>query len=615
MTARPASLETGSGPFRFRGVVEFDAISPEIAVSPTARGGVSSWQSAGVDVAWREDRADVAASERAIVIALGRMDNGSKTDARDWLQRYDDRGEDAAHDAAGAFAVVVVDLRARRVLLFVDRFAIETLCYRTEPGRIAFSDRACDVPGRSDVLDSQAIYDYLYFHAIPAPHTIFAGVLRVDRAQFVVAASDGVRAATYWHPAFVEDDRRDREGRLHEFVDIVKTSVARASDDATACFLSGGTDSSTVAGMLTRVRGKPAAAYSIGFDAAGYDEMAYARIAARHFGLAHHEYYVTPDDVVDAVPKLARSFDQPFGNSSVVPAYYCALRAREDGFTHMLAGDGGDELFAGNARYALQSVFELYHALPKPLRQNVFDPAALDWPLFRRVPGFRHIGGYIRHSRHPMPDRLETFQLLDRLAHEDMFEPDYLARIDETQPLAEQRREWQASSATTLINRMLAYDWKYTLADNDLPKVRQATQAASVTVAFPLLTAALTDFSLSVPPEWKLKRWKLRWFYKEALRGFLPPEILRKKKHGFGLPFGNWMLAHAGLHALAEDSLSAFARRGIMRQPFLERLLRVHLRDVPAYYGEMVWIVMMLEQWLRVQDEVTTMTSIRASSA
>ena len=136
-----------------------------------------------------------------------------------------------------------------------------------------------------------------------------------------------------------------------EFRRLLRDAVARRLDGSVpACFLSGGTDSSTVAGMIREVSGQPAHTYSIGFEAEGYDEMAYARIAARHFGCEHHEYYVTPADLVRSIAEVAASYDQPFGNSSALPAYYCAKVAREQGVTRMLAGDGGDELFGGKSR-------------------------------------------------------------------------------------------------------------------------------------------------------------------------------------------------------------------------------------------------------------------------
>ena len=122
---------------------------------------------------------------------------------------------------------------------------------------------------------------------------------------------------------------------------------------------------------------------------------------------------------------------------------------------------------------------------------------------------------------------------------------------------------------------------------------------AGIAVAYPLLTDRLTDFSMALPPDWKLRRFKLRWFFKEALRGFLPEEILTKKKKGFGLPFGVWTTRTPALRELVEDSLNTLAKRGIVRPDFIHKLMNDHLPEHPGYYGEMVWILTMFEQWLR----------------
>jgi asparagine synthase (glutamine-hydrolysing) len=181
---------------------------------------------------------------------------------------------------------------------------------------------------------------------------------------------------------------------------------------------------------------------------------------------------------------------------------------------------------------------------------------------------------------------------------DDLFEPAFLRAVDPAQPLAQQRTTWDACGAAALINRMLCYDWKFTLADSDLPKVRAATALAGVGVGYPLLSRGLTDFSLALPPDWKVRGTKLRWFFKDALRDFLPQAILRKRKHGFGLPFGPWLLEHAPLRRLAEESLAGVAKRGVVRAPFVDDLMTTLLPSAPGYYGELVWLLMMLEQWL-----------------
>lgn len=605
---------------RLRGRVDFEALHRSFPDPGDVRtsDGRGSLEAPGLVLDWDARQVDVGVRDGVVAVAIGRGrdDTASGAEALRWIDRYQKRGEGAAVDVGGGFAAVIIDCIHASVVLVVDRFGIETLCYKAGERSIAFADAAHEVPGSSRSVDPQAILDYLYFHVIPAPRTIYGDVLRIEPAHRVIASADSMLAQPYWEPRFIEDDHSRLEQRMHQFVELVRTCVAmEADDERTACFLSGGTDSSTIAGMLTRIRGEPAHAYSIGFEAEGYDEMAYARIAARHFGLAHHEYYVTPDDLVAAIPNVAQSFDQPFGNSSVLPAYFCALRAREDGFTRMLAGDGGDELFGGNSRYALQSAFQAYHAIPAPLRRAM-EPVA-DTAAFRKVPGLRQIGGYVRHARAPMPDRLNAFNLLRFTGEDALLDPQFRTSIDLQAPLAQQRATWQASSAGSFLNRMLAYDWKYTLADSDLPKVRAATQLAGVGVGYPFLAQPLVDLSLGVPPRWKVRGHKLRWFFKRALRGFLPAEILRKRKHGFGLPFGPWLVRHQALQALARDSLDGLAQRGVIRRTFPIELMERRLAEAPRFYGELVWILMMLEQWLGAQttrgsETLATSTATKA---
>jgi len=544
-----------------------------------------------------------ATSEGHLCVAAGcpRFPNAppGDNDAARWLALYARHGKAAAAQVAGGWSVVIVTPARGMCFLAVDRFAVQTACYAEEDSRIAFAEQADEVPALDRSLDAQSLYHYLHFHMIPAPRTVFQKVRRLPAAHYL--AADGERTTThcFWQPRFDEQQRTGFKSARAEFLLLVENSVrSEITGGRIGTFLSGGTDSSTVAGMLCRATGTACDTYSIGFDSEGYDEMEYARLASRHFGTRHHEYYVTPDDLVTGIPAVAQYQDQPFGNSSVVPAYFCARMAKADGMSHLLAGDGGDELFGGNSRYATQRVFDAYRHVPAPLRRAILEPLLADanWP--RKIPGLRQAGGYMRHSRIPLPDRMETFNLIDRLGPENVMTAAFLADIDREAPLEQRRETWSACQADTLINRMLAYDWKFTLADSDLPKVRGATRMADISVGFPLLDDALTNFSLALDPEWKLKKLKLRWFFKESLRGFLPEAIITKKKHGFGLPFGPWTVRHAALRKLAEGSLDSLVERGMVRGDFVRELFARHLPEHPCYYGEMVWILMMLEQWL-----------------
>ncbi|EHR71994.1 asparagine synthase (glutamine-hydrolyzing) [Burkholderiales bacterium JOSHI_001] len=523
----------------------------------------------------------------------------SQGSAAAWAALAGEPGLDAAlASVSGSFAFGLQD-RTGRTVLAVDRFGIETLCYRVVDGKLRFAARADDLADSQTPIDPQALFDYLYFHVIPSPRTIFEGIYRLPAAHMAVFDQGQLSIRPYWVPQFHEPASANYADLRTQFLDLVQASVADQLDASkAACFLSGGTDSSTVAGMIGKVRGEPADCYSIGFEAEGYDEMAYARLAAKHFGVRHHEYYVTPDDLVRNIPRLAAHHDQPFGNSSALPAFCCAEVARADGVTRLLAGDGGDELFGGNSRYATQRVFGWYDLVPGGLRSGLMEP------LFERtfvgsLPLLRKGRSYIEQAKVPMPDRLQMYNLLRRLDMDQVLSGEFLSRVNREAPLALQRQVWQQAQTDRGINRMLAYDWRFTLAENDLPKVRGSTQLAGVSVGYPLLDQRLLDFSLALPAEYKLKGLKLRWFFKEALRGFLPDEIITKSKHGFGLPFGAWATRHAPLRALAGESLAGLAERGLVRPSFLRKLTDELLPQHPGYYGEMVWILMMLEQWLR----------------
>lgn len=499
---------------------------------------------------------------------------------------------------AGSYAVVLLDLHLRTALLACDRFAIQSLCYARDGSRLIFGDRADTVAAMGEgEIDPQALYDYFYFHTIPAPRTIFRGVQRLPAAHIASARAGEIKLQAHWVPDFSTAHGSHIDTLKSEFRSLIREAVQRESASGTVgAFLSGGTDSSTVAGMLGDVTARPAPTYSIGFDADGYDEAGYANLSARHFGTDHHAYYLTPDDLVRSIPQVAQYYDQPFGNSSALPAYYCARIAKNDGVTKLLAGDGGDELFGGNTRYVTQQIFQLYHAVPASLRSRVIEPL-LGQKWLADMPVLRKVSRYVAQARLPMPDRMNTYNLLEWLGVSEVLEEGFLAEIDMLDPMRRQREAYSRVKGS-FVNEMLAYDWKFTLADNDLPKVCGTAALAGITVGFPLLADEIVDFALRLPASLKVRGFKLRYFFKEALRGYLPQATLAKKKHGFGLPFGPWLTQHAGLHEFARSSLAALGDRGIVKRRFIDELLRTRLNEHPRFFGEMVWILIMLEQWL-----------------
>jgi asparagine synthase (glutamine-hydrolysing) len=580
----------------------------EITVPPRTIGGegIATVEGAAFTVAASGRLGSVRHEGDLVCVAVGtpRFDARVATEASNrhgaaagWLEAYRERGAQMFEGAHGAWAVVLIDLGQNRTLAAVDRFAMRPLCFSLNAGVFSFASRADEVPGGSGEIDPQAIYDYAYHHFIPAPRTIFKGVERLDAAHRVLATTEGCSVARHWQPSFTPV-ALPFAMRKELFLAALTGAVSdQLGQEAIGCYLSGGTDSSTVTGMVTQVTGRPVKTFSIGFDAAGYDEMEYARIAARQYRTDHHEYYITPDDLIERIPYVASSFDQPFGNSSALPAFFCARLARDAGVTRMLAGDGGDELFGGNSRYATDKLLTAYEHVPTFDKRGLIEPLALGLPL-SSVPLLRKGARYVEIARTPVPGRMQLYNLLTRMGPANVFTPDFMAGIDAAEPYRRELATFAATPPAATLNRTLAYEWKYILADNDLPKVRGTASLGGVDAGFPFLDNRLLDFSLGLPPEQKVRGRKLRYFFKEALRGFLPDEIIAKKKHGFGLPFGVWLVRERALRDFALASVNALAARGVIQPALAQTLFDERIGEHAAYYGEMVWILMMLEHWL-----------------
>jgi asparagine synthase (glutamine-hydrolysing) len=522
------------------------------------------------------------------------------------ISAYRRWGRDCLTRLHGTFALAVLEPASGSALLAIDRMGVNRLCFALRDDGLVFGSTVDSVvahPAIGRELSRQGIFNYLFCHMVPAPGSIYAGVEKLLPAEHLQFERGTVTRGFFWEAQWEDREGAEFDARAAEFKQVLRKAVGSASEPARiGAFLSGGTDSSTVAGILAEVGRQPAETFSIGFEAEGFDEIEYARIAARRFGTHSHEYYVTPDDVVRAIPLIAAAYDEPFGNASAVPTYFCALKAKEAGIEVMLAGDGGDEIFGGNTRYAKQKIFDLYWKLPGAARKGLIEPLLLNLPGARFIPPLRKAQSYVQQARVPMPDRLESYNFLHREPLENIFDADFLRDIDTEQPLVIQRDAYFRTRADSSINRTLHLDWKQTLADNDLRKVCRMTELAGVEVRYPLLDERMVNFAAMLPPSYKVKGYKLRWFFKEALKDFLPHEILTKSKHGFGLPFGLWMQRHAPLHELAHHSLQSFRDQGYLREDYLDRLIDAHRTGHATYYGVMIWVVMMLEQWMQRYD-------------
>lgn len=578
--ARPA-LPARSSIRHCGGAGLHEYVSPQVSV---AIAGTARWAE---DRAWRSHR-----------------DQGF---AAGFAERWITSGSAVLSQLRGAFLAIVLDRTRGEIVIAIDRMGIVPLSYAiAADGTFAFATSTTVLRALAAVrtrLSAQHLFHYVYFHMVPSPGTVFTDFHKLEPAHLLRVRNGRADAQRYWQPQFASSPPASVGEARERLLDVLRHGVQRCEPHAaTGAFLSGGIDSSTVTGLLTRSQPAAPRVYSMGFAAAGYDEAHYARTSAQHFGAQLRQFYVQPEDITRELPLVAAAYDEPFGNSSAIPTLVCARAAHADGITHMLAGDGGDELFAGNTRYAKQRTFEFYQHLPRMLRERVVEPvverggAGLDrvWPLSK-------LASYVRQARIPMPERTESYNFLTRTGLAEVFEPDFLSLIDPRLPLELLRQRYADAPAATLLDRMLYLDWKFTLADNDLRKVGRMCALAGVEVQYPWLDDEVVEFSATLPAQWKMHGRELRHFAKQALSGFLPDEVIRKPKHGFGLPFGEWLKISPELQNNVYALLRDLKRRGIVQPRFLDTLIEQHRGGHAAYYGSMVWILAMLEAWLSAQ--------------
>lgn len=520
------------------------------------------------------------------------------------LQAYRQSGIELLDAIGGRFVFVIWDGKAQTGIIACDRFCQMPLYWAEDDnGGLAFAPTASAVNrllGSRGTLSEQGIFNYLYFHMVPGPRTVFQGVNKLMAAHALIRQNGVWRPVRYWEPDFREHDDAPLAEAADEMLGLLGSAVTNLAKGAdTGAFLSGGLDSSTVSGLLAKHQPNPKT-YSIGFDADGYDEIAFAKLASDRFGTDFKTYYVTPEDVLTALPKIADAYDEPFGNSSALPAYFCARFAASDGRTRLLAGDGGDELFAGNERYQKQSVFERYGVIPGWARRGILEPLVCKLAP-ESLPLIGKARSYIDQANIPLPDRLQTYNFLNRLGAQNIVHEDLWQAIDTQTPLELDRDLYGHPQGATRLNRMLYLDWHHTLADNDLRKVNRMCQLADIEVEYPMLNDRVVELSTRVSSSRKMRGNRLRDFYKKAVADFLPREIIDKPKHGFGLPFGVWMAEHPGLQELASDNLERMKRRHFVKAGFIDDIVRLHREQHAGYYGEFIWVLIMLELWLTAQ--------------
>jgi asparagine synthase (glutamine-hydrolysing) len=512
------------------------------------------------------------------------------------------------HDWRGRFAQVVWHPGERRVAALTDHFSTLSL-YSLAGDRVLAVGTDLRLLARSPFcardLDLEAIYHYFNFAQIPAPRTVFRDIRRLEPATRLRWHAEDARPPAedrYYLPEYPEDLRGAESVLARELQErIVATVKAYRPSDAQpwGCFLSGGTDSSSIVSILARQGGhERVKSFSIGFAEEGYDELSFAKLAARACGADPSFASVSRDQTQSLVARVIEGYDQPFGGASAVPTIACADLAHERGMQLLIAGDGGDEIFGGNQRYAKDKVMEAWFALPSPLK-------AVGRAVGGAVGGtsvhfLNRVENFFDRASLPNPDRFYTDDSFASDHYEELLKPEFRRAVARDASLDFMRSVYRLGASGGPLHRVMRLDLLMAIAQHDLRKVHGATQSAGVSVRFPYLDPLLVAWTNRLPERYKVHGLQKRYLFRRAMAGILPEEILRKKKQGFGLPIAVWMRTDRAFQSMVRDTLfDARARsRGWWEPAFVEKLMTEHERG-GWDHADYLWRLFVLELWLR----------------
>ena len=523
----------------------------------------------------------------------------SRSDTEVIAHGYEEWGEGVCERLDGMFAFALWDEARQRLVLARDRAGKKPLFVYEDEARILFASEIkaiLAVQGVDDTLDTRAIPLYLAYGYVPTPGTFYRRIRKLPPATWMALEADGSkREESFWRLDFSPVDIAPQEAVLR-VRDLMRAAVERrlVSDVPLGAFLSGGIDSTLIVGLMSELMDQPVRTFSIGMaDDATYDETEYARLASRRFGTEHTEFVVEAHQV-ELIDELVDGYDEPFGDSSGIPTHIVSRLTREH-VTVALTGDGGDELFAGYARFQGAVLAE---SIPRWL-VSAGDAVGRRLP---HHPDFRSLSR--RASRFfaaaALPPEERTLRWIgffaDRL--EEMLRPELRDSLTREEITESFRVPIERNRHLSPLARILALNFETYLLDDLLVKSDRCSMAHGLELRSPFLDTALMELAASLPDDLRIRRGRLKFLLRNAFHDLIPEPILKRGKMGFGIPIPTWFRTH--WRPLVEERLlGSEARLWQWLQPEpVRRMAAAHFSG-SADHGHQLWALLTLETWLQ----------------
>lgn len=455
----------------------------------------------------------------------------------------------------GMFAFALWDKQTRSLFVGRDRLGVKPMFFHAGQGMFAFASRPRVLfdllPSLPTALDRQALRYYYESGYVPAPHSIYGAVSKLEPGHYLIVNEQGVTKHQYWSLAQVETDERlehaDEQTLLDELDELIDRSVRGrlVSNVPVGAFLSGGIDSSLVTAMMMRHAGGPVKTFTIGLGGdRRFDESEHAQAVATYLGTDHRCEHLEPDDLLALMPDYLEQYDEPFFDYSAFPVMAVSRMARRE-VKVCLSGDGGDEAFGGYHYYRLVRDLTPAFQMPPSLRQGL-------GALLQRAPKhqLRLLGGALR-TNGPM----SAFAFMRSIVKDavEVQSPELRGSTDSLAQLFEAYSRTLPASLG-MVERSMRIDSAYTLPDDYLQKVDVGSMAFSIEARDPLLDHSIFEWAARLPLKWKLRGGVNKYLLRKLAYRYVPRDILDRPKMGFGVPMARWL--RTSLRDWAEGLLS-----------------------------------------------------------
>ena len=529
----------------------------------------------------------------------------SQTDCEVVIHLYEEEGIEGVKRLSGMFAFAIWDERVQALFLCRDRLGIKPLVYYLGGDSLIFASEIKGIMQDPDVprkIDWDALGLYLTFNSITAPYTIFKGVRKLRPGHILTFINGKTEEKEYWNidgrsdETVQKDFATQKDGLFKLLEDAVRMRMI--ADVPLGAFLSGGIDSSIIVGLMARNSSKPVKTYSIGYkDMPMFVETEYAREVAALNNTDHHEIKLDSQDVIDAIPHVLDSFDEPFADSSAVPMFVVSRETGND-VKVALSGDGGDELFAGYRMYAGEEWYSRYSLIPSLIRRQIIEPLFLSLPDSRD----KKIPDYIRRAKKFFRGaKCATFEerffawneIFSRDLRKGILTKSGNADYDLGKRLLSERLNERNDGK---INRMLYADVKESLPGDMLKKVDAMSMLNSLEVRVPFLDHRVCEMAFAISGDRKIKNGKGKYILIETFKDILPESLYNRPKWGFEMPVSKWL--KSDLRYLIDEYLSreVIVRQGIFDYDVIKNLIN-NLISNRTDTSWQIWNLIVFQVW------------------